>query len=273
MNIQKYFYHIARTIARKILYNKLVYKIYEKILWYQIKDEEKPEHIGIILDGNRRWATKHSILPWTGHRYGADKFEDFLNWCLELDVKTVTLYAFSTENFKRSSKEVEEIMSLIEERFKKVLSDERIQKQEVQVRAIGRTNLLPANIQELIRKAEEATKNYHKHYLNVAIAYGGRAEIIDATKKIAEEVKIGKISVNDIDEEVIESHLYTAHLPKSNPDLIIRTSGEERLSNFLLWQSAYSELYFADVFWPGFRRIDLWRAIRTYQKRERRYGK
>ncbi len=247
--------------------------MYEKILWYQIKDENKPEHIGVILDGNRRWATEHSKLPWAGHRYGADRLNEFLSWCLELGTKTITLYALSTENFERPRKEINEILILLEDRFKKVISDERIHDYEVQIRVIGRVNLLPENIQKIIRKVEEDTRKYSQHYLNIAIAYGGRAEIIDAAKKIAEKAKMDKLRIEDIDEKVMEDHLYTAHLPQSDPDLIIRTSGEERLSGFLLWQSAYSELYFSDVYWPELRRIDLWRAIRTYQKRERRHGK
>ena len=268
MNIRKFF----SSIARRMLYNRLVYKIYEKILWYQIKDGRKPDHIGVILDGNRRWAGEHLMSRWMGHKYGADKVEELLDWCLGLDVKTITLYAFSTENFERSSNEVNEIFNLIDERLKKFLSDERVHKNRVQTKVIGRINLLPKSTQDLVRLVEEKTKGYDKHYLNVAVAYGGRAEIIDATKKIAEKVKAGELNVEEINEKTVEENLYTSHLPNSDPDLIIRTSGEERLSGFLLWQSAYSELYFMDVYWPEFRRIDLWRAIRTYQKRERRYG-
>jgi tritrans,polycis-undecaprenyl-diphosphate synthase [geranylgeranyl-diphosphate specific] len=273
LQIKEVIYSFAKNVARKILYNKLVYNIYEKVLWYQIKDENKPEHIGVILDGNRRWAAEHSKLPWAGHRYGADKLNEFLNWCLELGTKTITLYAFSTENFTRPQKEVNEILVLLEDRLNNVVSDERIHNYEVQIKVIGRINLLPENMQNIIRKVEEDTRKYSQNYLNVAIAYGGRAEIIDAAKKIAEKAKMGTLSIEDINEKVMEDHLYTAHLPQSDPDLVIRTSGEERLSGFLLWQSAYSELYFSDVFWPELRRIDLWRAIRTYQKRERRRGR
>ena len=268
MNLQRFIY----SLTRRITCNSVVYKIYEKSLWNQIKDGKTPEHIGVILDGNRRWASEHSISPWAAHRFGADKVEDLLEWCLDIDIKTITIYAFSTENFRRPRKEVEEIMKLLNEGLNKILSDERIHKNKVHIRAIGRINLLPESTQRLIKKAEEATENYDRHYLNLALAYGGRAEIIDALKKIAEEVKIGKLSVDDIGEDVVEDHLYTSHLPKSEPDLIIRTSGEERLSGFLLWQGAYSELFFIDVYWPDFRRIDLWRAVRTYQRRERRYG-
>ncbi len=163
-------------------------------------------------------------------------------------------------------------MLLFEERLKKLFSDELIHENQIQIRAIGRIHLLPDSIQKLIHTIEEETKNYNDHYLNMAIAYGGRAEIVDATKKIAQAVTNGTMTIDGINETTIEEHLYTAFLPKSDPDLIIRTSGEERLSGFLLWQGAYSELCFVDVYWPDLRRIDLWRAIRIHQQRDRRYG-
>jgi len=250
-----------------------VYKLYEKWLWHQIKDGVKPEHIAIILDGNRRWASERQLNPWIGHRYGAEKVKDLLNWCLDLDVKSVTLYAFSTENFERSQNEIDEIMLIAEEKLHEVLEDERIHKHRVRVKAIGRLELLSKSLQKLIWEVEQATKRYDQHFLNVALAYGGRAEIVDAARKIAREVEAGELKPNAIDELAFEKYLYTAYLPKQDPDLIIRTSGEERLSGFLLWQSAYSELCFLDVYWPEFRRIDLLRAIRTYQQRKRRFGK
>jgi tritrans,polycis-undecaprenyl-diphosphate synthase [geranylgeranyl-diphosphate specific] len=177
------------------------------------------------------------------------------------------------ENFQRSSLEVEELMRLLEERLQGLLSDERIRANRVQVKIIGRTHLLPKRTQDVIHMVEETTAAYDGHYLTLAVAYGGRAEIIDAIKKISNQIQKGQLAVSDISEEVIEDNLYTAYLPNSEPDLIIRTSGEERLSGFLIWQSVYSELCFIDVFWPDFRRIDLWRAIRTFQQRRRRYGK
>jgi tritrans,polycis-undecaprenyl-diphosphate synthase [geranylgeranyl-diphosphate specific] len=249
-----------------------VYKIYEKWLWYQVKNDKKPDHIAIILDGNRRWASEQSLSPWVGHHFGAGKVEDLLEWCIELHVKSITLYAFSMENFQRQAEEVEQIMGIAEERLRKILTDERIHKNRIHVKAIGRMGLLPKNLQQLVYDVEGATKGYDKHFLNVALAYGGRAEIVDATKKIALEIERGELKPDAIDEQVFENHLYTAYLPKQDPDLIIRTSGEERLSGFLLWQSAYSELFFLDVYWPDFRRIDLLRAVRTYQKRKRRFG-
>ena len=249
------------------------YKIYEKWLQYQVKNGNKPEHIAIILDGNRRWASGQSFSPLLGHHFGAVRVEDLLDWCLDLEVKSITLYAFSTENFQRPPKEVEQIMQIAEEKLRKILTDERIHKNRVRVKVIGRMGLLPKSLQELIREVEEATRDYDQHFLNVAFAYGGRAEIVDATKKIALEIEKGKLKPDAIDEQVFENHLYTAYLPQQEPDLIIRTSGEERLSGFLLWQSAFSELCFLDVYWPEFRRIDLLRAIRTYQQRKRRFGK
>jgi tritrans,polycis-undecaprenyl-diphosphate synthase [geranylgeranyl-diphosphate specific] len=177
------------------------------------------------------------------------------------------------ENFQRSREEIEAIMLLFSDRLMQILESKDIQKQKVRVKAIGRMNLLPKNIQDLIAAVEEATQDYDNHFLNLAIAYNGRAEIVDAAKKIAKTIIDGNLSPNDINEKVFEKYLYTAHLPNQEPDLIIRTSGEERLSGFLLYQSAYSELCFLDVYWPDFRRIDVLRAIRTFQKRRRRFGK
>ena len=269
MNLSQY----LLALFRKIVYNPLTYRIYEKVLWNQIKNDIMPEHIGIILDGNRRWATEHNKVLWQGHLLGADKVEDLLGWCLDLDIRSITIYTFSMENFQRPLKEVTEIMKILEERLKKILTDERVHNNRVKIKIIGRTSLLPHYLQELIDQVEKSTQNYLNHYLNLAVAYGGRAEIIDATKKVAAQVQKGQLNIKDICESVIEQHLYTAYLPKSEPDLIIRTSGEERLSGFLLWQGAYSELCFIDVNWPDFRYIDLLRAVRTYQRRKRRFGK
>ncbi|MGQ9719896.1 MAG: polyprenyl diphosphate synthase [Candidatus Jordarchaeum sp.] len=251
--------------------NNALSSVYEKILWHQIKDGRMPEHLAVILDGNRRFARQLGLKAWIGHKYGAEKVEDVLEWCWQAGVKIVTLYVFSIENFTRSSKEVKEIMKLAEEGFDRILKEARIHKYKVRVKAIGRINLLPKTVQEAIKKAEVVTKNYNKYLLNIAIGYSGRAEIVDAIKAIARDVKSGKINDKEIDEALIERYLYTSGVP--DPDLIIRTSGEERLSGFLLWQSAYSELYFCDVFWPAIRKIDFWRALRTFQMRERRFGK
>jgi len=249
-----------------------VYRVYEDWLWRQVDSGAKPEHIAIILDGNRRWASENVLSTWFGHAKGADKVEQLLDWCLKLDVKSVTLYAFSTENFRRSGTEIEEIMNIFQERLRNLLTDERIHGDKVRVKVIGRVNLLPEGMRQIIAEVEKSTQNYDKHFLNFAFAYGGRAEIVDAAKRIAEEVHEGKLNPQNVDEKTFEQHLYTSHMPNQDPDLIIRTSGEERLSGFLLWQSAYSELCFLDVYWPDFRSIDLLRAVRTFQKRKRRFG-
>jgi tritrans,polycis-undecaprenyl-diphosphate synthase [geranylgeranyl-diphosphate specific] len=248
------------------------YKLYEKWLWRQVKGEVRPEHIAIILDGNRRWASDKALNPWSGHEKGAEKVEQLIDWCIKLGVKSITLYVFSTENFGRSQREVEEIMRIAEENFRKLLTDERIHKRRFRVKVIGRVKLLPESMQQLILDVEKATQDYDEHFLNFAFAYGGRAEIVDAARKIAEKVHAGKLSPEKVDEKTFEKYLYTAHMPRQDPDLIVRTSGEARLSGFLLWQSAYSELCFLDVYWPDFRLIDLLRAVRTFQRRKRRFG-
>ena len=229
-----------------------------------------PQHIGMIIDGNRRFAKEKGLNAWDGHKIGAQKINDVLDWCWEAGIKVVTIYSFSTENFDRPEKEVKEIMKIAKAKFEEILEDMRIHQHKVRVKAIGRLHLLPDSVKEAIQKAEESTEDYDQHFLNVAIGYGGRAEIVDAFKKIAKEVLSGQMTPEEINEGVIATNLYTAGLP--DPDLIIRTSGEERLSGFLLWQAAYSELFFCDVYWPDFRKIDLLRAIRTFQRRARRFG-
>jgi tritrans,polycis-undecaprenyl-diphosphate synthase [geranylgeranyl-diphosphate specific] len=249
-----------------------VYKLYERWLWHQVKSNVRPEHIAIILDGNRRWASEKDLAPWLGHKKGAEKVEQLLEWCLKLNVKSITLYAFSTENFRRPREEVDEIMRIAEEELQKILKDERIHRNRVCVKVIGRLNMVPEHLRKLIEEVEEATQNYNEHFLNIAFAYGGRAEIVDAAREIADKVRKRELNPEDVDESLFEKFLYTSHMPKQDPDLIIRTSGEERLSGFLLWQSAYSELCFLDVYWPDFRLIDLLRAVRTFQNRKRRFG-
>ena len=249
------------------------YRVYERWLTEQVKKAEMPRHIGVILDGNRRWAAQKLLSAAEGHIEGAETGEDFLEWCLSLGIKVVTVYAFSAENFQRSQAEVKSILSLIEKEALQLKSDPRIHKEKVRVKALGRLEHLPESLRRVLNDVEDTTRDYDGHYLNLAIAYGGRAEIVDAAKKIAHDVQEQRVTVDRIDEELFMQYLYTAHLPNPYPDLIIRTSGEERLSGFLLWQSAYSELCFIDVWWPDFRKIDLLRAVRTYQKRVRKFGK
>lgn len=250
-----------------------VYRIYEGRLRSQIEKDKVPSHIGIILDGNRRWAANQGVSEGLGHEEGANRAEELLDWCHELAIKTVTLYVLSTENLDREPHELSELFELIQARLARLLSDERITRYQVKVRAIGQLELLPQSIRDLLGAIEAKTAAFDQHYLNIAVAYGGRAEITDMVKSVAQDVKGGKLGPEDINEEAIAARLYTSYLPNQEPDLIIRTSGEERMSGFLLWQGAYSELVFVDVFWPAFRFIDLLRAVRTYQKRRRRYGK
>jgi len=249
-----------------------VYRLYEYWLYKQLSKEKAPRHVGIILDGNRRYAREHGFdVPWMGHHKGAQKVMEVLRILWEAGVKVCTLYAFSVENFQRSNDEVKEIMTIARKKFADVIGDPDVHRHKVRIKAIGRVDLLPPEVREAIHKAETETENYTDHILNVAIGYSGRAELVDAVRAIGQMIKAGEISPSDVDEQVIESHLYTNGVP--DPDLIIRTSGEERLSGFLLWQSAYSELYFAQVYWPAVRRIDIWRALRSYERRSRRFGK
>ena len=232
-----------------------------------------PNHVAIILDGNRRWAKRNLIMKIDGHFRGADAVEKLLDWCEDLNIKIITLYVLSAENLNRKDDELDYLYDLINVRLHKLYNDPRIHKNRMKIKAIGSVDLLPDFLREILLKLEDATKKYDSHYLNIAIAYGGQDELVDAIKKIGYRIKDGSLDINQIDKEVIESSLYTSHLPQSSPDMILRTSGEKRLSGFLLWQSAYSELVFMDVYWPEFRKIDLMRAIRTFQKRGRRLGK
>lgn len=250
---------------------KPVYQGYEWMLEREVRGGKIPQHIAIIMDGNRRLAERLGLRLWEGHKLGAEKVEDVLDWCLDLGIKTVTAYAFSTENFSRPKDEVERLFDLFEEYFNRVAVDERIHKNRTRVKAIGRVERFPERVREAIKRAEEATKDYDGFHLNLAVAYGGRQEVLDAVKKIAEKVREGSLELSAVNEETMSKNLYTNGLP--DPDLIIRTSGEERISGFLLWQSAYSELYFCESFWPGFRKIDFLRAIRTFQQRKRRFGR
>ena len=212
-------------------------------------------------------------MPKEGHQKGADSVENLLDWCEEFDIKIITLYALSAENLDRNDAELEYLYELIRMRLQKLLNDPRIHRNKMRVKGIGRIELLPNSIKEILKQLDDATKNYENHFLNIALAYGGQYELVDAVKKIGEKIKDGSLSINEINKKEIESNLYTSHLPQSSPDMILRTSGEKRLSGFLMWQSAYSELIFMDIFWPEFRKIDLMRAIRTFQERKRRLGK
>ena len=255
---------------------QLFYTVYENYLERKTSHWQIPYHIGIILDGNRRYAKKSGLRDvFQGHYDGAEKLEEVLHWCDELGVKIVSIWIFSLDNFRREDTEVTGILELIEKKMRELVTIEGLHRNQIQVRAMGQIELLPPSLQEAIRAAEKATENYDKFILNVAVAYGGREEIVDAFRShLKAEAANGKSLVqvaDELDVDKITPHLYTSDLP--DPDLIIRTSGEVRLSGFLLWQSVYSEFYFCDTFWPAFRRIDFLRAIRDYSLRKRRFGK
>ncbi|MGI0070736.1 MAG: polyprenyl diphosphate synthase [Thermoplasmata archaeon] len=242
----------------------------EKRLAELIRAEPVPRHLAIIMDGNRRFAGERGIGVQDGHQAGRDTLEELLNWCLDLQIRILTVYALSTENFSRPAEEVNGLMELFDKSLRDIATDERVRRHQIRVRVIGNRHALPARVQEAIEIAETATRGYSEYQYNVALAYGGRDEIVQAIRALAREVRDGQLEPEAIDSDAVARHLYTRDLP--DPDLIFRTSGEERISNFLLWQSAYSELYFSDVLWPGLTRVEFLRAIRTFQLRRRRYG-
>ena len=248
-----------------------LYKIYEWYISRGLNPEKMPKHVALIMDGNRRFSKlQGNIDVVKGHEIGVDTLEKVLDWSIELGIEIITAYAFSTENFNRPQHEVEGLMNLFVVNFKRLVTHEKIHKNEVRVKVVGRTELLPDNVKEAINEAEESTKHYTKRLFNIAIGHDGRLEIIDSFKKIIKDVQDEKISIDDVDEDLVSKNLYTEGL--DDPNLIIRTSGEERLSGFLLWQSSYSELYFCETLWPELRKVDFIRAIRSYQARDRRFG-
>lgn len=254
----------------------IFYRIYQKRLEAKASRWQIPHHIGVVLDGNRRYAVQSGFTDVIqGHYDGANKLEEVLHWCDELGVKIFSIWIFSIDNFKREKSEVTGILDLIEKKMRDLVTIEGLHSNQIRVRALGEIELLPASLQEAIRAAEEATKDYDKFILNVAVAYGGREEIVEACRgHLNAELLAGKDLAQvakELSVDQITSHLYTSNLP--DPDLIIRTSGEIRLGGFLLWQSAYSEFYFCDTFWPSFRKIDFLRAVRDYSRRQRRFGK
>lgn len=228
-----------------------------------------PNHIGIILDGNRRFAKRLMKKPWEGHKLGFDKVKKLLRWCTDMGIKEITLYCFSMQNFNRPKEEFNYLMKQFSSAFNEVAESEDVHKNHIRIKAIGRINLLPQDVQDAIKKAEEATKDYSDSFLNIAIAYGGREEIVDAVKRIGRLIEDGKITDKEITEELVQKNLYTG----DEPDLIIRTGGERRTSNFLLWQSNYSEWIFVEKMWPEFEQEDLVKCIEDYRERERRFGK
>lgn len=229
---------------------------------------EIPKHIAIIMDGNRRWAKSHGLTAKLGHKEGAENLKKITRHANKLGIEYLTVYAFSTENWKRSEEEVGALMIL----FKNYLDDlvSAVDTENIRVRIFGHIESLPENLQNSIKKAIEKTKNNTGTTLCIAFNYGGRDEITKATKEIAQDVSSNKISIDDINEKLIQKYLYTKDEP--DPDLLIRTSGEIRLSNFLPWQLVYSEFVFSNKYWPDFSEKDLEDAINTYEKRNRKFG-
>lgn len=252
------------------------YPVYERFLTAAAETWRKPQHIGIIMDGNRRFARKLGASSVAfGHQMGADKLREMLDWCFERNIPVVTVWGFSLENFQRDSEEVAQLLELFERKTLEMVTSPDLHDNQVRVRFIGRRDLLPESLQEAIRKVEHATAHYDRFVLNIALAYGGREEIADAFRDyLTHAKKTGKsldAVIDDFNPKALERYLYTSGLPE--PDLIIRTSGEVRLSGFMLWQSANSEYYFCDTNWPAFRKIDFLRALRSYDQRQRRFGR
>lgn len=229
----------------------------------------RPRHVGIVLDGNRRFAKKLMLEPWKGHEYGVKKVKSLLQWCRKLDIHEITLYAFSMQNFSRPKQEFDFIMENFVDAFNDVAENPDVHKDKVRVKAIGRIHLLPKEVQDAIHNAEKATEKYSDYRINIAIAYGGREEIVDAVKKVGRAIEAGKLKPEQITEEMFQKNLYIS----DEPDLIIRTGGDHRTSNFLVWQSNYSEWIFLEKTWPEFEEEDFARCVDEFERRERRFGK
>ncbi|MBN3880719.1 MULTISPECIES: isoprenyl transferase [unclassified Nostoc] len=234
-----------------------------------LKRELLPQHVAVIMDGNGRWAKRQGLPRIMGHKRGVDALKDLLRCCQDWGIQALTAYAFSTENWKRPQEEVDFLMTL----FQRVLRQElrEMVEENVQIKFVGNLQDLPRSLQQEISRSMEATKNNRGIRFSVATNYGGRQEILQACQAIAKQVQQGLLQPDEINEQVFESHLYTAGI--TDPDLLIRTSGEMRLSNFLLWQMAYGEIYITDALWPDFDRAEFHRALCAYQQRERRFGK
>ena len=249
----------------------LAVRVYGRRLEQWIRGGPLPHHVGVILDGNRRWAKAMGYTDTAeGHRRGAEKIDELLAWCVDLDIPIVTLWLLSTENLSRDEQEVVDLLEIIEDKVRALADDK-----DWKIRALGALDLLPERTREVLERAQEGSADHTGRILNVAVGYGGRQEISDAITRLMESYAAEGMELDEAAKRVtpdeIARFLYTAGLP--DPDLIIRTSGEVRLSGFLLWQSAHSEFYFCDPYWPDFRRIDFLRAVRAYQQRARRYGR
>ncbi|MBP7396161.1 MAG: isoprenyl transferase [Flavobacterium sp.] len=235
----------------------------------QINKERLPKHVAIIMDGNGRWAKKQGFLRAFGHESGTKSVKEIIKASVEIGIENLTLYAFSTENWNRPKLEVDTLMKVLINALKKEV--DTLQKHNIKLNAIGNLEMLPKTAQNQLLEVINLTKNNNTMTLTLALSYGSREELTNAVRIISEKVKNNIISIDAIDDSIINEHLYTHNLP--DVDLVIRTSGEHRISNFLLWQIAYAELYFTDILWPDFKEQDLYEAILSYQKRERRFGK
>ena len=248
---------------------RLYFRSDEQRLLAELDPARIPRHVAIIMDGNGRWAVRRGLRRAAGHRAGVKSLKETVKTCARLGVEVLTVYAFSTENWQRPASEVHTLMDLLAEVLNRELDE--LHEAGIRVRVIGRVSGLPPSVQAEIRRAEELTRHNRHMLLVVALNYGGRAEIADAARRLAEDVQAGRLAPSDIDEACFARYLYTADLP--DPDLLIRTGGEFRVSNFLLWQLAYAELWVTPVYWPDFRRLHLLQAIVDYQRRDRRFGR
>jgi|SRR5690625_196708 len=235
----------------------------------EIDTKKLPEHIAIIMDGNGRWAKKQGFKRISGHKRGTRAVRETVETCAEIGIKNLTLYAFSTENWRRPKLEVKTLMELLVSSLRKELKT--MMDNDIRLTTIGRQDLLPASVQKELKEVISKTQNNKRMNLVLALSYGGREELVKATKSICQLVQKNSLKIEDINEDILQKHLYTQNLP--DVDLMIRTGGEERISNFLLWQIAYAELYFLKTLWPDFTKDHLIEAIKNYQNRERRFGK
>jgi len=260
---------LGSVIRRTPVLRQLTYGLYGRRVEAHLDRSSSPRHVGVMLDGNRRWARAAGMSTVDGHRSGADKIPDFLGWCEEVGVEVVTLWLLSTDNLSRPQEEVVPLLGIIEQAVRDLVADGRWR-----VHPVGALDLLPAHTAAVLKEADEATAHKAGIVVNVAVGYGGRHEIAEAVRKLLQEQAALGTSVEElaemIDVEHIARHLYTSGQP--DPDLVIRTSGEQRLSGFLLWQSAHSEFYFCEAYWPAFRKVDFLRALRDYANRQRRFG-
>jgi tritrans,polycis-undecaprenyl-diphosphate synthase [geranylgeranyl-diphosphate specific] len=245
-------------------------RLYLERLRQEIEAQPVPRHVAVILDGNRRHAQSLGLAAADGHLLGSETLERLLDWCRRIGVKTLTVYALSTENLGRTPEEVAALMDLFARKLGDLVRDERVHRHRIRVRVLGRPEFLRPDVAEAARRAEAATAEYDEFDFRICLAYGGRQEIVDAVRSIADDVAAGRLEPARIDEALLAGRLCAG---ADEPDLLIRTGGEVRLSNFLLFQAAYAELFFSDVHFPAFREIDFLRIVRTYQQRTRRFGR